>query len=100
MWTKRRGPEEQQKRLYLSFSKEDIGDDVREATTQHQHHTLLAVCYTRHLKTRGALHCVCCHKCTVCMSSVCVCVCADLCSKAAVRAHSAEGQQGLLEGWG
>ena len=34
------------------------------------------------------------------MSSLCLCVRADLCSQAAVRAHSAEGQQGLLEGWG
>lgn len=37
---------------YLSFSQEDIRDDVRETAAQHQHHTLLAVCYAWHLKIR------------------------------------------------
>lgn len=47
--------EERQKRGYLSFSKEHVRDDVREAAAQHQHHTLLAVCYTRHLEMRGVI---------------------------------------------
>lgn len=42
---------------YLSFSKEDVGDDVREAAAQHQHHAVLAVCYTRHLETRDIIYC-------------------------------------------
>lgn len=36
--------------LYLSFSKQDIGDDVRETAAQHQHHAVLAVSDTRHLQ--------------------------------------------------
>lgn len=53
---RRRGREKQPGSGYLSFSKKDIRDDVRETATQHQHHTLLAVCYTRHLETRGILY--------------------------------------------
>lgn len=44
--------EERQKQGYLSFSKKHIRDNVRETAAQHQHHTLLAVCYTRHLEMR------------------------------------------------
>lgn len=44
--------EERHKWGYLSFSKKDVGDDVRETAAQHQHHTLLAVCYARHLGMR------------------------------------------------
>ncbi|TNN86570.1 hypothetical protein EYF80_003340 [Liparis tanakae] len=82
---------------YLSFSQKDVGDDVREAAAQHQHHALLTVCYTGHLEMRGALgtglHVV-----VEVYSSARRR--ADLGSQAAVGAHSAEGQQGLLEGWG
>lgn len=55
---RRRGQDDQHKQVYLSFSKKDIRDDVRETATQHQHHTLLAVCYTRHLGTGGTLYSV------------------------------------------
>lgn len=44
------GDEEEEVGFYLSFSKQDIGDDVRETPAQHQHHTVLAVSDTRHLR--------------------------------------------------
>lgn len=38
---------------YLSFSQEDVGNDVRKTAAQHQHHAFLAVGYTRNLETEG-----------------------------------------------
>lgn len=32
---RRRGQDDQHKQVYLSFSKKDIRDDVRETATQH-----------------------------------------------------------------
>lgn len=44
------GNQEEGVGFYLSFSKQDIGDDVRETAAQHQHHAVLAVSDTRHLR--------------------------------------------------
>lgn len=41
--------------LYLSLSKQNIRDNVWETATQHQHHTVLAVGYTRNLEHKKLL---------------------------------------------
>lgn len=41
--------------LYLSLSKQNIRDNVGETATQHQHHTVLTVSYTRNLEQKRLL---------------------------------------------
>lgn len=41
--------------VYLSLGEQDVGDDVREAAAEHQHHAVLAVGDTGHLQRGGAL---------------------------------------------
>lgn len=36
--------------VYLSLGEQDVGDDVREAAAEHQHHAVLAVGDTGHLQ--------------------------------------------------
>lgn len=38
---------------YLSLGEQDVGDDVREAAAEHQHHAVLAVGDTGHLHGGG-----------------------------------------------
>lgn len=84
--------------LYLSLSKQNIRDDVGETAAQHQHHTVLTVSYTRNLQQKRLLGI----DFIVAYSFMCFLkrMSADLCPQTTVRAHSAEREQRLQEGWG
>lgn len=42
--------------VYLSLGEQDVGDDVREAAAEHQHHAVLAVGDTGHLQRGGVIY--------------------------------------------
>lgn len=44
--------------VYLSLGEQDVGDDVREAAAEHQHHAVLAVGDTGHLQRGGVIYLV------------------------------------------
>lgn len=79
--------------LYLSLSKQNIRDNVWETATQHQHHTVLAVGYTRNLEHKKLLGMV--FIGTYSLTIFFKRMSADLCPQATVRAHSAEREQRL-----